>query len=87
MAQTSSMQYFLAVTLWVAAWWVVDIVNGDPIGLFLAVLFAIVGWGMALGAIRTAVPARSPFTSPAASAAAGFCEGADSYSTAPDPSG
>jgi hypothetical protein len=63
MAQTSSMQYFLAVTLWVAAWWVIDIVNGDPIGLFLAVLFAIVGWGMALGAIRAAVPARSPFTS------------------------
>ena len=61
MAETSNQQYFLAVTFWLAAWWVIDIAKGDPISTSLAVLFSIVGWGMAIGAIRTAVPSRSPF--------------------------
>ncbi len=59
----SNAYYFLAVFMWVIAWWWIGLVDGEPAGTAVGMLFAFMGWAYAIGGIGTAVPRPSPFTS------------------------
>lgn len=59
----SNMFYFLAVFMWVIAWWWIGLVDGEPAGTAVGMLFAFMGWAYAIGGIGTAIPRPSPFTS------------------------
>jgi hypothetical protein len=55
--------YFLAVLMWVVAWWWIDVVDGEPVGTAVGVLFSFIGWTYSIGGIGTAIPRPSPFAS------------------------
>ena len=60
---SSGMFYFLAILMWVISWWLLDLIDDEPVGTAVAVFLSFFGLCYALGAIGTAIPRASPFTS------------------------
>ena len=58
---SSGYQYFIAVLFWVVAWWLIDLAPDDAVGKAVAVFFALIGMGLAIGGARDAISTPSPF--------------------------
>ena len=58
---SSNMFMTQAVLFWIVAWWLADLVDGEPMGTAFACLCAVVAMGLAMGSVTHAVPQPSPF--------------------------
>ncbi len=58
---SSDLLMFQAVLFWIVAWWLVEIANGQPMSLAVAVISASVAMGLAIGSVNRAVEKPSPF--------------------------
>ncbi len=64
-APSSNMLMFQAVLFWVLAWWLIDLVESEPIGTAISVVLAFAGLSFAIGSVTSGVHQSSPWPSTA----------------------
>lgn len=60
---SSNSLMFHGVLLWIVAWWLVDLVDGEPVGLGVSAFVATMAMVLAIQATNQSVAQPSPFTS------------------------
>ena len=62
-APSSNMLMFQAVMFWIISWWLIDLVDGEPVGTAVAVFCAFIGLGLSMGSVTSGVHRPSPWPS------------------------
>jgi len=60
---TAGQLAFLAVLMWVLSWWLLGVIEGEPVGTAIAVCLSFLGLAYAIHATAKAIPSLPPFTS------------------------